>query len=269
MAVVKEVKIMKIRAWSKKVVSVLRYFQLHPHTTLFGVTGDIDNLGIYVARNGRAQAEILVDTYNRIIGSVYYDYIQSHPHEFFETCFIPSGEEVFILGTSSDVSAAEAMFHHLKHQNIVSLLIENTSLDCGGTDITFGCSKFDRESVISSVDHFLVAVEGNNHLEANISYLKTLSGLRAKLSVRLDIEKFSSLGVGEKEALLFRNLVYLKTIQYKRETKKLLIDVGALLGIHSDQVQLLMDLIGQQYGLKDVDPDHIVKVLLDMFADVS
>ncbi len=260
---------MKIRAWSKKVVSVLRYFQLHPHVTLFGITGDIDNLGIYVATNGRAPAEILVDTYNRMIGSVYYDYLQSHPHEFFETCFIPSGEEVFILGTASDISAAEALFHHLKDQSIVSLLTENTPLDCGETDVTFGCSTFDREFVILSVDHLLAAVEGSDHLDANTSYLEVLSALRAKLSVRLDIEKFSSLGVGEKEVLLLRNLVYLKTLQYKRETKKLLIDIGSLRGMSSDELQPLIDLIGEHYGLKDADPEQITKILLELLTHVS
>lgn len=33
---------------------------------LFGVTGDLDNLGVYVARNGRPAAENLVDFYNQV-----------------------------------------------------------------------------------------------------------------------------------------------------------------------------------------------------------
>ena len=34
---------------------------------LFAITGDLDNLGIYVARNGRPAAENLVDLYNQTI----------------------------------------------------------------------------------------------------------------------------------------------------------------------------------------------------------
>lgn len=32
---------------------------------LFAITGDLDNLGVYVARNGRPAAENLVDLYNQ------------------------------------------------------------------------------------------------------------------------------------------------------------------------------------------------------------
>ena len=53
--------------WNPLLMRVLSTYVAHPESILFGITGDIDNLGIYVAKNGRAKAENLVDLYNQII----------------------------------------------------------------------------------------------------------------------------------------------------------------------------------------------------------
>lgn len=37
------------------------------NSAVFAFTGDIDNLGLFVAANGRAKAECLVDEYNNVI----------------------------------------------------------------------------------------------------------------------------------------------------------------------------------------------------------
>jgi len=255
---------MQVRVWSKKVVSVLRYFHHHPHCTLFGVTGDIDNLGIYVARQGRAKAEILVDTYNRLVGVIFCNFIESHPHEFFEVCFLPAGEEVFILGTIADSDSARLLFDRFHSVGVARILHKNSPINIGSTNITFGCNTFDSDFMSSKVSALLDVVENGNMSSANTLYAEVLGEIRLKLSIELDRRKFSDMEPSIGDEILLRNLVYLKTIQYKEETRKLLVEVNGKLK-HSPEIrQTLKSLIGDKYGLQDVDSTQLLKTVSEL-----
>ena len=57
------------RIWSRKILKVVELYTRKRGVFLFAVTGDLDNLGIFVSRYGRPAAENLVDVYNRLIGA--------------------------------------------------------------------------------------------------------------------------------------------------------------------------------------------------------
>lgn len=257
-----------MRVWSRKIVAVLKDFLVHPHRTLFGVTGDIDNLGIYVARNGRAKAEILVDTYNRLIGSIFYEFIGSKPHEFFETCFLPAGEEIFILGTAADQQSTKSLFARLHSADASTTLAENITLGVGDTNITFGCSTFKKDLVsFSSIDPLLAAVEAGDMETANFLYVYILGEIRVKLSIELDRHKFASLGVKEGEEALMRNLVYLKTIQYKEETRGLLRLAQKKFSGSPEAKSAVSSIVGRSYGLKDLDAREALSKVLQILSE--
>ena len=258
---------MKVRVWSRKVVAVLRDFHNHSHRTLFGVTGDIDNLGIYVARNGRAKAEILVDMYNRLIGSIFYKFLGSKPHEFFETCFLPAGEEIFILGTATDKRAARSLFNSLHSANAPELLEKNIPPGTGGTDITFGCDTFESDFRSSaSIVPLLSAVENGDMETANSLYVHILGEIRMRLSIELDRRKFASLRVVRGDETLLRNLVYLKTIQYKEETGQLLRSAQEKFSISPDAKSAIGSILGGGYGLKDLDAREALSKVLEILS---
>lgn len=257
---------MHTRIWSRKIVSVLRYFQHHPHCTLFGVTGDIDNLGVYVARNGRAKAEMLVDTYNRLIGSIYYDFIESKPHEFFETCFLPSGEEVFVLGVAADHTSAESLFDHL-HTTNAAMIFAETSLNVGGTGITFGCNTFGNGSMFSAISALLTAIGDEDVTASNALYIELVGEIRSKLSIELDRKKFSSLGANKGDEILLRNIIYLKTLQYKEETRRLLISVQKKLRQSPEAKSVANSLLGDEYGLQDARAEEVLETLLNLLKE--
>lgn len=259
---------MKVRVWSRKVVAVLRDFHNHPHRILFGVTGDIDNLGIYVARNGRAKAEILVDTYNRLIGSIFYDFLELRPHEFFETCFLPAGEEIFILGTTADRQSAEALFNRLNSAEAPATLAENTPFSVDDTGITFGCGTLGDDLVsFSSIDPLLFAIEAGDMEKANSLYVYILGEIRMRLSIELDRRKFASLEVKEGDEALMRNLVYLKTIQYKEETRELLQLAQRKFDGSPKVKSAVGSIIGQSYGLKDLDAGEALSKVLQILSE--
>ena len=83
------------------VVDVLREY-VEDGGSLFGITGDLDNLGIYVARNGRPSAENLVDFYNQIIRNYIQGWVIDHSDSLRSVAFVPSGEEVFVVGISKN-----------------------------------------------------------------------------------------------------------------------------------------------------------------------
>ena len=77
---------------------------------LFGITGDLDNLGIYVARKGRPAAENLVDLYNQTTRNFLERWTAENRPNIETLSFVPSGEEVFIVGIAGNESTAQDLF---------------------------------------------------------------------------------------------------------------------------------------------------------------
>ena len=250
---------MSIRIWSKKIVAVLHYYRSNPHTTLFGITGDIDNLGVYVAKNGRAKAEVLVDTYNRVIGSIFYQFLEQQPHIFHESHFIPAGEEVFILGTCADKQTADKLFQHLKNTPIPQLLVTaGLDIDVTTTDISFGCYVLNPVIDIGLISNMFAQIDGSNVVSANHAYLIVMQQIRNILAKQLDLEKFGDISKEELVTILLRNLVYAKTLQHKVSTRKLLIRLGEKIAGNQEFRDQCITILGKEYGLGDKDQQRIL-----------
>lgn len=251
---------MSIRIWSKKIVAVLHHHQSNPHTTLFGVTGDIDNLGVYVARNGRAKAEVLVDTYNRVIGSVFYQFVGQQPHLFHESHFLPAGEEVFILGTCAAMQAAETLFEHLNGVPVSKLLIEAGFEDeVATTDVSFGCRVLNQSIDDVQIRELLAQIESGNVVGANRIYVTVIQQIRNLLAHELDLRKFGDLTEDKQVAIFLRNLVYAKTLEYKDSTRYLLHKTGRQVADDQAVREKCAAIFGSEYGLGNKDHTRILK----------
>ncbi len=256
---------MNIRIWSKKIVAVLHHYRSNPHTILFGVTGDLDNLGVYVAKNGRAKAEILVDSYNRVIGSVFYHFIDQHPHLFHESHFLPAGEEVFILGTCADEAAAKGLFQHLQNTSIPQLLVQaGLDSEITTTDASFGCCVLNPFVDTALVDDMLSRIDSSDMIGANRVYSAVMQQLRGVLAIQLDLEKFSDISRDERIAVLLRNTIYAKTLQYKESTRSLLLGLGGRITTHPEVRDRCTELLGNEYGLQNKDHSQILVELAHM-----
>jgi len=99
---------------------------------LFGITGDLDNLGVYVARNGRPAAENLVDLYNQITRNFLEKYAVESESNIRTLSFVPSGEEVFIVGIANNENAAKDLFSALR-EGVMELMQSQPYIDLGGT----------------------------------------------------------------------------------------------------------------------------------------
>lgn len=253
---------MNIRIWSKKIVSVLHHYRSNPHTTLFGITGDLDNLGVYVARNGRAKAEILVDSYNRVIGSIFYKFVDQQPHMFHESHLLPAGEEVFALGTCANEETANALFQHLCSIPIPQLLIQaGLDPEITSTDASFGCCVLNPFIDTALVDDMLSRIETGDVIGANRTYSAVMQQLRGILAIKLDLEKFSDISQDEQIAVLLRNIIYTKTLEYKESTRNLLIGLCERIATKQNVREQCAALLGNQYGLQNKDHRQILAKL--------
>lgn len=253
---------MNIRIWSKKIVAVLHHYRSNPHTILWGVTGDLDNLGVYVARNGRAKAEILVDSYNRVIGSIFYNFINQHPHLFHESHFLPAGEEVFILGTCANEVAVKGLFQHLQDTSIPQPLIQaGLDPEIRVTDASFSCCVLNPFVNLSLVDDMLARIDSGDVIGANRIYSGVIQKIRHVLAIQLDLKKFSDTSQDERIAVLLRNIIYAKTLQYKKSTKNLLLELGERIANQQEVRDHCIALLGNEYGLQN--KDH-TKILIEL-----
>ena len=256
---------MNIRIWGKKIVAVLRHHHYNPHTTLFGITGDLDNLGVYVARHGRAKAEVLVDTYNRVIGLLYHKFIEQHPHLFYESNFLPAGEEIFVLGTCANEEIAEEIFQYLRNVSIPELLVEaGLGREIMVTDVSFGCSILTPVIGIASVGDLLAKIDRGDLIGANQAYIAIIENIRNILAGQLDIEKFADITQEKDTAILLRNLIYAKTLQYKYTTRDLLVRLGQRISTDPELYARCLLILGNQYGLGDKEYRKIITELEQM-----
>ena len=122
--------------------------------TLFGITGDLDDLGVYVARNGRARAEVLIDFYNQVIRKSVMELILDHGVT--DICLAPTGEEVFCLGITAETETARTIFFALRPK-VMEAMKSQDVLDIEMTAASFGGEVFadEYDNVIHSqvTDH--------------------------------------------------------------------------------------------------------------------
>jgi hypothetical protein len=221
----------------------------NPNSILFGITGDIDNLGIYVAKNGRAKAENLVDLFNQIIRNESIRWARAHNDCMDDMTFIASGEEIVILGICRDRTVVDDLFHNI-NANINRLLRDNHFIDIGETGISFGCAIFADLDLIKKIAWLAERTKNFTGENEFILYLEIMEQIRNILAKELDKIKFKDLWKTSLEnEILYRNFVYAYLLDYKYNTARALRRLAAKVGVLENKEQLSS--LRYQYGLTD------------------
>lgn len=211
---------------------------------LFGATGDLDNLGVYVARNGRPTAENLVDLYNQTIRNYLDNWTSKNEQNLLSVAFIPSGEEVLILGISKNAETPQRLFKEIR-EGIGQLMENQKFIDTGDTASSFGGiifgNKYDQQ-----IRSF---VEGYNtkHPDGFLYpiYLSILTGMRTEMAIQLDRNKFQDILDGQ-HPIELRQLVLTRMLLYKTTTKNILKSLNSL---DRDEINILLNMLGNIYGI--------------------
>jgi hypothetical protein len=210
------------RIWSRKVLRVIETYDRNRELLLFGVTGDIDNLGVFVSRHGRPLAENLVDVYNRLIGAFMHRFIKKHSKVIPAFCMIPSGEEIFAIGVANDQPVVNDFFSLLKDE-ANNFIKENAPFSDEDITISFGCKIFPSNTIGIIISHLVKSTRTRQFQEASLAYLELMLVIRRELAYELDRVKFNSLNASTLNLVIFfRNVVYAKLQNYKKETKEVL-----------------------------------------------
>lgn len=245
---------MEYRLYSKKILNVLKGWKTDDSNKLFGITGDLDNLGVFVSQNGRAIAENLVEVYNHIIGVYFNEFISQHP-DIQEFAFLPSGEEIFALGVTKNQETIDALFSNMR--NDINKLLKKSPILADYVTISFGVKTFDDFDVSSLLEN----VDSNNIAAANKDFLDIMLKMRTELALKLDEDKFRNLEC-EDMAIFFRNCVYSKMREYKTTTKFALSELAKKIKTDSELKQSLKQSSeNQSYGISEATVEKLIKLL--------
>ncbi|MFA4890058.1 MAG: hypothetical protein WC587_00265 [Candidatus Paceibacterota bacterium] len=252
------------RIWSRKILKVVETYDRDQDMFLFGVTGDLDNLGVFVSRYGRPLAENLVDIYNRLIGAFMYGFIKRHSKAIPSFCMIPSGEEIFAIGVATDQSVVNKFFLMLGDE-VNNFIKENTHLADENVTVSFGCKIFSGDMIGTAISSFVELVRGRRVQEASSAYLELMFTMRRELAYELDRAKFDSLNASDLDLVIFfRNVVYTKLQNYKKETREALVTFADQLS-HDVELRerLQATVLNSEYGIADKDAQLINKLLAE------
>ena len=251
---------MEYRFWSKKIVNVLRAKNSNQHKILFGVSGDLDNLGIFVSEQGRAVAENLVEIYNHIIGAYCQNFIKKNK-DITEFAFLPSGEEIFAIGIADNKEVVKLFFSKL-HTDINQKL-KTSPIKSDYVTISFGTKIFD----YIDTENLIKQIDSGNITEANNEFLKIMLDIRKQLALELDKDKFRSLDC-EDLAVFFRNCVYAKMREYKTTTKNALINLSKRIKSEPEFKNLIkQSVLNKNYGIDNNYANKLTLLLSDTTKD--
>lgn len=252
------------RIWSRKILKVVETYDCNRNLFLFGVTGDLDNLGVFVSQYGRPLAENLVDIYNRLIGAFMYGFIKRHSKAIPMFCMIPSGEEIFAIRVTTDQSVVSEFFLLLGGE-MNNFIKENACLTDNDVTVSFGCKIFSDNVIDTAISHFVGLVKGRQIQKASLAYLELMFIVRNELAYELDRVKFNSLNASDLNLVMFfRNVVYAKLQNYKKETKEMLVALADRLSYDIGLRERLQNMVlNYEYGIADKDVQLINELLTE------
>jgi len=253
------------RIWSKKVLKVIETYDRNRDLFLFGITGDLDNLGVFVSRHGRPLAENLVDIYNHLIGAFMYGFIKRHSKAIPTFCMIPSGEEIFAVGVAIDRSVVNDFFLLLGNK-VNNFIRENAYFVDNDVTVSFGCKIFLDDTISAAISRLVELVIRKRQVqEASSAYLELMLTMRRELAYELDRAKFESLNASDINLVMFfRNVVYAKLQNYKKETREALVTLAGRLSRDvklRERLQIMA--LNSEYGITDKNAQLINKLLLE------
>lgn len=224
----------------KEVIELFQKYSECNSLLLFAITSDIDNLGEYIAYNGRAKGQNLVDFYMNVIGA----YVSTAQNKIPDLVFIPAGEEVSIFGLVNSDKDYDSFIRDL--ESCVDERLTNSLFSTASTGITFGGKIIIENHILNKIKKFVgdLSIDNCNTSE---EYYNILEQIRTVVSPIVDVKKFKSLCVSQKsDAIFLRNLIYLELLNYKKKTKELLETVT----LNKNNLQNDREL-RHEYGLTD------------------
>lgn len=229
---------------------------------LFAITGDLDNLGIYVARNGRPAAENLVDLYNQTIRNYLEMWVAQNQRNIKSLSFIPAGEEVLIVGIAFNENIPQDLFDKLQG-GVMELMQNQPYLDLGETSVSFGGKVFGSE-LDPKIKLLTAAVKaGKTDEEVFPLYLEVMSEIRRETAIELDRQKFRDILNGDYPVQL-RQLVLTRMLLYKKTTREIL---RALNQLPEEDIKLLLTLLGNIYGVEPGKENEVDNFLNDRLGN--
>lgn len=191
---------------------------------MFGITGDLDSLGVYVARRGRPEAECLVDEYSQITRNYFRNWVNQHPLDVLVSTFVPGGEEVLMMGVSRKTQPVYDLIANMRSRVMEQAKqYEQAGLtNLGDTATSFGGVIFNPDRYARSLIEVVSKFDAGLHdTEVYPAYRRLLVEMRTDMALALDTEKFKTILNGQypKEVRL---LVYRQMLEYKAGTKMLL-----------------------------------------------
>lgn len=247
------------RLFNPLIMEVFLEYQQRGGGVIFGITGDLDNLGVYVARNGRPDAENLVDLYNQTTRNFLESWTTDNRPNIQTLSFVPSGEEVFIVGIASDENAAQGLFSRLR-DGVMELMRNQRYIDLGKTSASFGGKVFGDE--LNPKINLLINAVRNNKTDKAVFplYLEVLSEIRRKTAIELDKQKFKDILDGNYPVEV-RQLVLTRMLLYKRTTRQI---VESLNQLPKEDITLLLRMLGDIYGVEPGKEDDVDNFLNGM-----
>jgi len=175
----------------------------------------------------------------------------------------PSGEEIFSIGVTTDISVARKFFKVLT-TNVNDFIRANAPFSSDYVTISFGCKIFSSEIIHQTASAFVDLVHCRQVKEASVVYLELTLMMRRELAYELDQAKFSSLNASKLDLVVFfRNVVYAKLRKYKEETRKALLALAERAGSNDKlREKLQSSIFNKRYGITDDDVIEITNLLL-------
>ncbi|OGE29111.1 hypothetical protein A2867_00065 [Candidatus Daviesbacteria bacterium RIFCSPHIGHO2_01_FULL_40_11] len=229
---------------------------------LFGITGDLDNLGVFVARNGRPKAENLVDLYNQTIRNFLENWAIENKDSLISMAFVPSGEEVLIIGLAKNKSAPLQLFEKIR-DGTMSLTKSQSFLDIGDTAASFGGVIFGNEYDNGITEMVNAVQEGEPDSRVYPLYAALLEKIRQEMAIALDKQKFCDILEGN-FPIEMRQLVLSRLLLYKKTTREIII---ALNSLSPEEIKHILEVVGNAYGVSHGQEDVINKLIKDLSLD--
>jgi hypothetical protein len=239
------------RFFNPLIMNVFETYDDSKDNTLFGITGDLDCLGLYVATNGRAKAENLVDFYNQTIRNYLSIWLKHNPEAVGKLAFVPSGEEVLIVGTAIDKTAVADLFLRLRPA-VTELTSKQEFIDIDPTAASFGGVLFSREYDQEIAQMVLDLRLGASDEVVYPQYLQVLESMRTQMALALDVNKFGD--IFPEHPVEARNMVYTQMLDYKTKTKNILISLAR---VPPEELTDFFQCGGPSYGVTEEQVEKI------------
>ena len=176
--------------------------------------------------------------------------------------FVPSGEEVLIIGLAKNKSAPLQLFEKIR-DGTMSLTKSQSFLDIGDTAASFGGVIFGNEYDNGITEMVNAVQEGEPDSRVYPLYAALLEKIRQEMAIALDKQKFCDILEGN-FPIEMRQLVLSRLLLYKKTTREIII---ALNSLSPEEIKHILEVVGNAYGVSHGQEDVINKLIKDLSLD--